>query len=266
MIFSDWTEAKEGELHIVFCDVGQGDAILITTPDQKQILIDAGPDKSVIDCLSRHMPLWDRTIELALMTHPHADHFVGYYYVIDGYRIDQFATEELFNDTASFERLTSLLNEQQIPQRFVVAGDKWKIGDVTLTILGPTDEYLLSKDPDRYITSSAESASLTMLVTYGDFEAFLSGDTPIYQMREMDLVDVDVMQVPHHGSTTGVDEFVLSDLAPELAVISVGAKNKYGHPKPKTLDLLQQAQISVLRTDQEGDVEVVSNGVTWHAR
>src|SRR5438105_9092865 len=85
----------DGKLHIVFCDVGQGDAILIVTPNNKHILVDAGPDRKTIDCLSKHMAFWDRTIDLFILTHPHADHFSGSYYVLDRYIILGFATENI---------------------------------------------------------------------------------------------------------------------------------------------------------------------------
>src|SRR5438046_2210377 len=95
----------DGKLHVVFCDVGQGDGILITTPDSKHILVDSGPNKSIIDCLSRHMPFWERTIDLAILTHPHSDHYSGFYYVIQSYSITGFATENLKNKKAGFTEL-----------------------------------------------------------------------------------------------------------------------------------------------------------------
>src|SRR6266496_901047 len=78
---------NDGKLHLIFCDVGQGDAILIKTPSDKYILIDGGPDRAVVDCLSRHMPFWKRNIDLMLLTHPHADHFFGMFYILERYNV-----------------------------------------------------------------------------------------------------------------------------------------------------------------------------------
>lgn len=253
----------DGKLHVVLCNVGQGDGILITTPSNKQILVDAGPDKSILDCLSKHMPFWDRSIDIALLTHPHADHLMGYYYVIDRYRIDQFSTEELRNKSDGFLQLENSLKTRHLPIHYVAAGDTWKILDgVTVQIAGPSRKFVFAKNPDGFITNSAESASLTTLVTYGDFSILLTGDAPIDEMAEIAtarIKDLDVLQIPHHGSSTGVDGHVLDLLAPSLAVISVG-KNNYGHPTPRTLGLLQERGIKYLRTDQMGDVELVSDG------
>lgn len=258
----------DGKLHVVFCDVGQGDGILITTPANKQILVDAGPDKRILDCLSSHMPFWDRSIDVALLTHPHADHFAGYYFVLEQYTISQFATEELENTSDGFGQLQKRLKIHNLPMRFVAAGDRWITSDgVIIQISGPTTDFLKSKDPDGIITSSAESASLVIKVAYGDFSVLLTGDAPVDQMQMIAKEGVgglDVFQIPHHGSSTGVDRHVIESLSPKLSVISVG-KNKYGHPTKKTLDLLQESGVKVLRTDQIGDVELVSDGKVWKA-
>lgn len=256
----------DGKLHVVFCDVGQGDGILITTPSHKQIIVDAGPDKKILDCLSQYMPFWDRTIDIALLTHPHADHFAGYYYVIDRYRLDQFATEELRNNTDGFEELEKRLQKRQLQPHFVAAGDRWRTPDgILIEVAGPAKAFLASKDPDGIITSSAESASLVIKISYGDFSVLLTGDAPLDQMQMIAAEGVDgldVLQIPHHGSSTGLDEHVLSFLKPQVSIISVG-KNNYGHPKQEVLELLQKQGINVLRTDQRGDIELVSDGKEW---
>jgi competence protein ComEC len=269
-IFSyQWFKFHDGKLHVVFCDVGQGDGILITTPSNKQILIDAGPDSRILDCLSKHMPFWDRKIELALLTHPHADHFTGYYYVIDRYSIDQFASEELKNKSDGFAQLENQLKQHLISLKYVYAGDRWKIAssqaprnDVIIEVMAPTREFIFGQNPDGFITNSAESASLVAKISHGDFSVLVTGDAPVDLMKEVvnkKVGDLDLLQIPHHGSNTGINGEVLDILKPHLAVISVG-KNNYGHPTKRTLDLLSERGIKVLRTDQIGDVELVSDG------
>lgn len=260
-----WIKFHDGRLHVIFCDVGQGDGILIVTPSAKQILVDAGPDRKILDCLSRHMPFWDRKIELALLTHPHGDHFMGYYYVIDRYIISEFATEELVNKSAEFQRLMDLIEEKKISKKIVSAGDRWRINNLFISIAAPTREYVFGKNPDGVITNSAESASLITYVSYGDFGVLLTGDAPVDELKEVAMIEgldgvggLDLLQIPHHGSNTGIDGEVLDLLVPKLAVISVG-KNSYGHPTKRTLDLLQSRGIKILRTDKVGDVEIVSD-------
>ena len=99
IIFSD------KKLHIVFCDVGQGDAILIRSSSGIVSLVDGGPDERVEACLSRHLPFWQRTITLLLLSHPHADHYMGMLGILDRYTVKNFATEKLDNNTVLFSAL-----------------------------------------------------------------------------------------------------------------------------------------------------------------
>lgn len=255
----------DGKLHVVFCNVGQGDGILITTPNNKHILIDAGPDKKILDCLANHMPFWERTLDIVILTHPHSDHFSGLYYVLERYNVSAFATEELMNKTAGFQGLVRLIAEKKISQRVVTTGDRWRIGEVTITIAGPTKAYLKLTSPGGTIGESHEFASVVTHMSYGSFGALFTGDSQVSGLMEsygQIGKTIDVLHVPHHGSATGLNEEILDLLQPELAVISVG-KNRYGHPTKYTLNLLQEKKIKVLRTDQMGDVEIVSDEKGW---
>ena len=256
----------DSKLHVIFCDVGQGDAILIKTPSNKYILVDAGPDRSVLNCLSRHMPFWQRTIDLMLLTHPHADHFFGMFFLLQRYTFDAFATEDLNNKVASYQEFLRQLAEKQVPKKTVFAGDEWQLGNVNLTIVAPSHDYLTQTSPGGMIGESKEFASLITHVHYGTFDLLLTGDSQANGLKNGVAnvsEQIDVLQSPHHGSGTGLDADVLQSIQPSLAVISVGAQNRYGHPSPKTLDLFHTQNIPFLRTDQDGDVEIVSDGNTW---
>jgi competence protein ComEC len=266
---------NDGQLHVVFCDVGQGDAILLRTPANKYILIDGGPDRKVLDCLSKHMPFWQRTIDLVLLTHPHADHFFGMFYVLERYDITSFATEKLENKSASFQELMKMLKERQISVKYVSQGDRWvlksaidkKNENVALSILGPTKDFLERTSPNGSIGDSKEFASLVTELSYGSFHVLFTGDS---QMGELGSIaagldyksnPIGILQSPHHGSKTGLNQTIVQQIAPKLAVISVGQHNRYGHPNKGILDIFQQEKIPVLRTDKAGDVEFVSQGV-----
>ncbi len=259
---------NDGKLHIVICNVGQGDALFIRTPSGQDVLIDGGPDKSVLTCLSNHMPFWDRDIELMILTHPHTDHFIGLVSVLKNYEVKAFATEELKNKAAGFDKLMNLIVSKSIPIRRVLAGDRFILKDgVRFEIVGPTEEFIKKTSPGGFIGESGEFASVETLLRYGKFSAVFTGDSQAIELKEAidkDILgNVVVLQVPHHGSKTGLDSQVLGILQPSLAVISVGAKNKYGHPNPITLDLLKQFGIKTLRTDQNGEVEIISDGSSW---
>lgn len=256
---------NDKKLHVVVCTVGQGDAIFVRTPQGSDILIDGGPDDSVLNCLGKHMPFWDRTIEIMILTHPHSDHFMGLFAVLKNYKVKSFASEDLSNRTAGFNSLMGKIKMQNIPTRFVFAGDKFAIRDgVVLKIVGPTQEFVAQTSPRGTIGETSEFASLGTLIKYGKFSVLLTGDSQVSELEEMlKLVQHDnlsVLQVPHHGSRFGLTADILDVLKPKIAAISVGKNNKYGHPTAFILDLLKSKNIKILRTDKIGDIEIISDG------
>ncbi len=258
---------SDHKAHLVFCDVGQGDGILLITASKKHILFDTGPDKKILACLSRHLPFWDRTIDLVVLSHPHFDHFMGLWYLLDTYTIKSFATEKLDNPVVSYQSLLEKIKAQGIPTRFVSTGDLFRLTDgVILHIDGPSKQYLLETSPNGKIGENKEFASVLTQIRYGKFSALLTGDsqtTGISDALSSIALPIDILQVPHHGSATGLNDEVLGRLLPRSAIISVGFKNRYGHPTNFTLSLLKKQQIPYERTDQQGDIEIVSDGKTW---
>lgn len=260
---------NDNKLHIIFCDVGQGDAILLKTPKNSYMLFDSGPDDKVVGCLGRHMPFWSHEINMALLTHPHADHLNGFLPVFQSYTIDQFITERLANKTQGYKKLITTIKNTHTKETMALAGDIFKTESVTLTFVGPTDTYLRDTSPNGYIGESGEFGSLETLITYDTFRVLLTGDSQAIELHDAESLingKITILHVPHHGSKTGLTENILTALKPKLAVISVGAHNKYGHPTKFTLDLLQSLKIPVLRTDKSGDIEIVSDGKKWEVR
>lgn len=261
IIFSD------NKLHIVFCDVGQGDAVLIRSSSGIVSLVDGGPDESVLNCLSNHLPFWQRTISLMLLSHPHADHYVGMLGIIDNYMVKNFVTERLNNDTVLFSAFLERIKIKKIPSRHLYAGDVFRFKDgLVIQVLGPSKEYLRQTSPNGQIGEKAEFASLVLLVTYHDFSLLLTGDSQVTgiddALRNSNIGKVSVLQVPHHGSRTGLDGTILDRIKPKLAVISVG-KNNYGHPSPQIEKILRDQDVKIVKTIENGDVEIVSDGKKW---
>lgn len=258
----------DGKFHVVFCDVGQGDAIFLRTPRGVDILVDGGPNDSVLSCLSRHMPFWDKTIELVLLTHPHADHFTGLIDVLDRYTVIAFNTEKLANNTTGFRHFSEKFKAGKTKSRFVSTGDTFRTKDgVVLYVLSPSRAFLSATAPEGIISESGEFASLVLIVSFGTLDVLLSGDSQIDGLREAlggQLPPIEVFQVPHHGSKNGLNETLLEALRPRVAVISVGKNNRYGHPHSEILRKLGDQNVRIFRTDRDGEVEVVSDGEKWH--
>ncbi|MBI4084694.1 MAG: MBL fold metallo-hydrolase [Candidatus Levybacteria bacterium] len=262
-----YRQYNDGLLHVVFCNVGQGDAIFIRSPQGKTILFDAGPNDSVLSCLSDHLPFWQRTLSLMILSHPHADHFRGLFSLIERYTIGEFGSEELLNNISEYKAIEEMISNKHIRKRRLLRGDNYRFSDRTqIRVLGPTQEFLTSASPKGSIGERSEFASLVIMISYENFSLLLTGDTQNEQLLDDILASnsstIDVFQIPHHGSATGLTPKIVQQLDPKLAVVSVG-KNHYGHPSPKTIEILREKDIRILRTDKDGDVEIVSDGKKW---
>jgi competence protein ComEC len=261
LLYQDIT-FNDKKLHIVICDVGQGDAILIRTPSGSDILIDGGPDSSVLSCLSRHLPFWDRTIEIMILTHPHADHLTGLIDVLKRYRVLSFGTEKIGSATDAYGELIKQLEQNLTKLRFLYQGDRFVIKDgVVLSVLWPTHEWI-NQNVLNKTNSDENGLSVIDLLSYKNFKALFTGDAQASDVARIDLIagEISLLKVPHHGSKTGLTAEILDILNPKIAAISVGKNNKYGHPTPLILDLLKNLNIKTLRTDQIGDIEIISDG------
>jgi competence protein ComEC len=126
----------DDKLHLVFCDVGQGDAILVTK-GTTQILIDGGPSEKVLGCLSNHLPFWDKDLEMVILTHPEYDHITGLVPVIERYSVKQLSSNSLLAESGVFNKFRDKVIERKIPVFSPKAGEKIKIGNLEMEILFP---------------------------------------------------------------------------------------------------------------------------------
>lgn len=265
LLVYEYAAYHDGKLHIVFCDIGQGDGIFIRTPNGTDMMIDAGPNNAILDCLSRHMPLWDRSIELAFATHPDADHIGGFEYVLKNYTVGSFNTSDKTSSTATFARIRKLISEKHIPLRFLFQGDTYKTSDgVVLKDFWPTHAYVSNSD----INSDTNSFSLVQVLSYDNFKTLFTGDIEkgILDSVFSKGLSVHVFKIPHHGSKTGVNDLTFNLIHSQFIPISVGAHNRYHHPNPNVLSLIQKYKIPYQRTDQVGDVEVITDGKTMQVK
>ena len=260
---------NDGKLHLVFCEVGQGDAIFIRTSTGSNILIDGGPDDSVLNCLSKHMPFWDKKIQLIILTHPHADHFTGLISVIKRYDVMSYDTENVENSGFGAKILQDNLAIKNLSAKYLKKGDRLtNQSNFSLITLWPSADFISSAMdnlPSEAKNLDLNGYSVVELLSYGNFKALLTGDAGVIAEEKIakEAGKIDVLKVPHHGSKTGMSDYFLKEINPSLAIISVGNKNNYGHPSQQALTLLKNNNIKVLRTDEDGEIEIISDGKSW---
>lgn len=263
LFFYQNAKLNDGKLHLVICDVGQGDAIYLKTPSGKDILVDGGPNAEVLDCLTNNMPFWDRTIDLVVLTHPDADHITGLIPVLERYSVLHFVTSKTSKSTAIYKKFLQILENEGLELKYVFANDKINFGDgVVSKIIWPSPKLFSGEEVKE---SKVNEYSVIQLITYGNFEALLTGDAGSEIMVQIanSAGDIDILKVPHHGSKTGMNGNFLSEVKPEIAVISVGVKNRYGHPSNYSLDLLDKHNVKVFRTDKNEEIKIVSDGNSY---
>ena len=249
---------KVQPLEVVFFDIGQGDAIFIETPHNYQILIDGGPDSVVLEKLGQEMPFWDRTIDLIVLTHPEHDHIAGLIEVLKRYEVDYILWTGVLRDTGEYEEWERLIKEEDVKVKIAEIGQKIITPEVFFEVLHPF-ESLEGKE-----VKNTNNSSIVLRLVFGDNSFLFTGD--IYKSIEKKIVNrgleinSDVLKVGHHGSKTSSAEEFLEKVSPEVAVISAGKENKYGHPHQEVLETLDKYGITVLRTDREGDIKIISDG------
>lgn len=240
-------------------DIGQGDGIFLESPNGNRVLIDGGPDDAVLAKLGSTLPFWNRTIDLVILTHPHADHAAGLIAVAKRYHIGRVLESDVNYATPEYREWHTLLQQKHIPITIAHRGQIVHLAPQTqLNILAPFDSFV-GKSPknihDAMIVAKLRDGSATALLT-GDAEKPLE-----YQMLFAgDNLKSDILKVGHHGSKTSTAPDFIAAVAPRYAVISVGRKNRYGHPHHQTLDTLAKFGIKTFRTDQEGDMRFESDG------
>ena len=248
---------SDKNLKIIYCDVGQGDAILIKAPGEEEVLVDGGPDSSVLSCLGENMPFYDRKIGSIVLTHPHLDHIAGLIEVLKRYEVDEFWLTGIEYKSDEYKILLDLIKQKSIPIKYAQRGSYVrKQDDLKIKILYPV-ENLKGREIDNLNNSSIVSE-----VRYFEFKTLLMGDLEISEQNKLIglISHVQILKVSHHGSANAFLTEFLSQLKPEKAVISVGEKNRYGHPTQKTIDLLGRFSVKIFRTDKNGTIIISSDG------
>jgi competence protein ComEC len=242
-------------LKVYFFDVGQGDSIFIRTPEGKDILIDGGPDGTVLERLGETLPYWDRTIDLVVLTHPHADHIQGLDDVLKNYQVSEVIETDLKNVTPEeyyFNKL--VVNDGALVEK-AIKGEKINLeNDLDLEILYPFTYQVEEENINDY--------SVIIKMIYKGRSFLFTGDaTAEVEAQILDQnLDSDFLKVGHHGSRYSSSQKFIEAVSPTVSIISVGAGNSFGHPTKDTLDRLSSVGSRILRTDKAGSIEVDVGG------
>jgi competence protein ComEC len=250
-----------GTLTFAVLDIGQGDALYIESPTGAQVLVDGGPDGSVLHELPKVMQFSDRTLDAGVATHPDADHIAGLVDVFKRYKVNALIEPGLKKDTVTAQTLEDEADEESIPRVQAERGMWFDLGGgARLDILSPDFDVSTLKPDD------ANEGCAVSRLTYGSVSVLLMCDAPTEVENHLMAIDTPatlkgtILKVGHHGSAGSTGNAFLDEVAPSLAVISVGAGNRYGHPTDATLGRLDAHDVPVLRTDEAGTIIFRSDG------
>lgn len=245
---------EDGEVIFHFIDVGQGDAILVTTP-VGNMLIDTSI-QAARDELDKYLAAAGvKDIKYLVLTHPDADHIGNADHVILNYNVENVILTDHASTSKTYERMLDALEEKGIEPIIPNVGDTFRLGALTNTVIAPNDDY---DDPNEM--------SIVIKSVYGDTSVLLTGDAEVES--EKDIVQKwgvatlrsDILKVGHHGSTTSTTNAFLNAVDPKIAIISCGEGNKYGHPHDETVEKLMAKGVTIYRTDKDGSIVFKTDG------
>lgn len=251
-------------LQVHFLDVGQGDAALIETPSGVQVLVDGGPNASVLRKLGEEMSFIDRDIDVVVGTHPDMDHIGGLIDVLRHFKVHMILTTENKGDTNTSALYSKLKEAEGAEIVYARRGQEIRLdASTTLRILFP------DSDPTDM---ESNTSSIVFQLVYGSSTFMFTGDSP--KNIEEYLVHLDgtrlqsdVLKAGHHGSRTSTSQLYLDEVKPKFAIISAGENNRYGHPHVEVMDMLFNAHVTTLETSKEGTITMLSDGKSvWNGR
>lgn len=239
--------ALDKDLSVYFLNIGQGDAIFIQAPNGVQILIDGGPDSAVLRELTKIMPIYDRYIDVVIMTHPDADHVGGLNDVLNRYKVGMVFEPGVFASTTAYTSFKS-----KTKTRLARRGDQIILDEgVFLNILFP------DRDTDGWETNTA---SIVSRLVYASSSVLLTGDSPAKIEKflvKYDDLKSDILKLGHHGSNTASSEEFIAEVNPEYVIVSAGKNNRYHHPHPAVIERVRKYVKNILNTAEVGTIHFV---------
>lgn len=239
-------------VHII--DVGQGDCILIKTPENQNILVDGG-DEDSYKIIRTYLKLNKvKNLDMVIATHFDKDHIGSLDDIINNFNTKKVYTPNQVEDSTHYTNLIRACENNNISLNNLTKGDSIKISDrIKLDVLSPS-----------YIQEDNNSNSIVFNLSYIDMDFLFTGDCEKENESEIinsyDLEDIDFLKVAHHGSSSSSTDSFIKETSPYIAAISCGYKNQYGHPHKSTLDTLKKYNTKTFRTDLNGDLVFYSDG------
>ncbi len=249
--------SKSPYLEVTFLDVGQGDAILIETPDGAEALIDGGPDGTVLRELSRELAWNDRSLDLVIGTHPDKDHIGGLIDVLARYNVASILTTENTGETTAASVYQKALTAETDIVHYARAGQVYTLGaSTTVTVLSP------ARDPSML---ESNTSSIVVKVSYGEIDFMLTGDAPLSIEDYLSVaygtaLESEVLKLGHHGSKTSTSDLFLETVKPQYAVVSSGRDNRYGHPHEEVVNRVLSRNIQLSNTAIDRAVHFKTDG------
>ncbi|MCD4762296.1 MBL fold metallo-hydrolase, partial [bacterium] len=232
--------AAGNDLEVHFFDVGQGDAIFIESPYGQNIIIDGGPDNSIIRELPKFIDWWDRKIDLMILTHPHDDHLIGLIEVIRRYKVGRILYTGVEFDNPAYEAWLEEIDKREIPLTIIDRPQTIFLGDgCVLEIIYPQESFL------GRVVENLNNSSIVAELTFKDNSFLFTGD--IEREVEEELLPVlsgavDVYKSAHHGSDTSNSKAFLNIIRPSWIVVSVGKENNFGHPSRRVIKRFERLE------------------------
>lgn len=242
--------------HIYFLDIGQGDSILIKTPENHQILIDGGPGNKVIEELGQVLPYFDKSLDLVVLTHPDLDHLSGLVEVLKRYEVENVLLTGVDEQKADYQEFLLEILQQNIQVFVAESASDFSFGEVVFDIIYPFQQMIGEK------VKNANNSSVSIKVIYKDKVILLTGDLELEGEEELTRsglnLKADIYKAGHHGSKTSSSLKFLQKIKPEIVVIQSGLGNNYGHPHKEVLENLEKIGVKQIhRNDLEGRIEFV---------
>ena len=250
--------AADGAMTVHFIDVGQGDSLLAES-DGHFLLVDAGENDQGDTVIAYLREAGVTSLDYVIGTHPHSDHIGGLDDVIRAFDVKAVILPPVAHTTKTFEDVLDAVQEKNLTLTQPKPGDSYALGDAAFTILAPQADY--GDDLNNWSVGIRLACAEGPLVACGDAEAQAEEDIAPSSLP----LSPDVLKVGHHGSSTSTSNAFLQAVSPAWAVISCGEGNSYGHPHEETLKKLEDAGVSVLRTDLLGDITAQwgEDGIAW---
>lgn len=250
------SELPDDKFHIYFLDVGQGDSIFIKTPDNHQILIDGGPGNTVIERLGEVMPYFDKSLDLVVLTHPHADHVDGLVEVLKRYKVENVLITGVADDYAGYTEFLGEIMDMKIPAHIAKADEDFLFKNVMLDVVYP----LKSIAGEGF--ENLNNSSIGIRVLYKNHSIMLSGDLEAGAEKEIvdsgENIKADIFKAGHHGSKTANSSPYLAKIKPSTVVIQCGKDNSFGHPHKEAMERFSEESVEkIFRNDLDGTVEFV---------